>query len=322
MRRRLSRRPFGVGSDEAQRPSTPRVQLPGKSEVIFDGVDAPFQLRMNNERWLNPKDRIALQKFVTCEEQMSDEGAVARRADHEMDVRGPGGMSSHCREQLTRGTIIWNWITDGHDRSESIGTCRIGSEARPQVTLWLVPVLNVLQLIGSSLPNLYQCLRNGLPLGVSDMAAHHQRLARLLPKQDAVALREFALVTGIERAEDCRDTDAGTGYIVDRVDQHRNAQNVRQQDQLLAAFGTHLAGTGEKVDGLPPLALLHLRFADDRMQMADDDLYDLLQSGALRVTHAVDDVVRQFWKDSSVGAPWSLSVMTIICAPAQVGRRP
>jgi hypothetical protein len=69
-------------------------------------------------------------------------------------VCGPEGMSSHCREQLTRGTVIWNWITDRHDRSESIGPCNIRSEARPQVTLWLIPVLDVIQLIRRGLPNL------------------------------------------------------------------------------------------------------------------------------------------------------------------------
>ena len=100
-----------------------RTQLPGKSKVVFDGVDAPFQLGTNNERRLNPKNRIALQKFIAFEEQMSDEGAIARRADHEMNVRGSEGMSSHCREQLTRGTVIRNWIADRHDGSESIGAC-------------------------------------------------------------------------------------------------------------------------------------------------------------------------------------------------------
>ena len=72
-----SLRPLVVGSDEARRPSTPKVKLPGKSEVIFDGVDAPFQLGTNNERCLDPKNRIALQKFIALEEQMGDEGAIA-----------------------------------------------------------------------------------------------------------------------------------------------------------------------------------------------------------------------------------------------------
>jgi hypothetical protein len=59
-----------VRSDEARRPSTPRAQLPGKPEGIFDGVDIPFQLGTNNERGLNSKNRIAVQKFIAFEEQM------------------------------------------------------------------------------------------------------------------------------------------------------------------------------------------------------------------------------------------------------------
>ena len=146
-------------------------------------------------------------------------------------------MSSHCREQLTRGTVIWNWIAGRHDGSESIGTCHIGTKARPQVTLWLISVLDVIQLIGSSLPNLYQRVRDRLPLGVGDTTTHHQWRARLLPKQDTVALSELALMPGVERTEDCRVTDAWTRYMVDRVNEHRDAQNVREQDKLLAAFG-------------------------------------------------------------------------------------
>ena len=102
MRRRLFRRPFVVSSDEARRSVTPSVELPGKAEVIFDGASTILQLGANDEGRLNPKNRIALQKLIAFEKQMSDEGAIARRADHEMNVCGPEWMSSHCREQLTR----------------------------------------------------------------------------------------------------------------------------------------------------------------------------------------------------------------------------
>src|ERR1700730_989357 len=99
-----------------------------------------------------------------------------------MDVCGSERVSSHCREQLTGRAVIWNWIADRDDRSESIATRRIGPKACSQVTLWLILVLNVIQLIGCSLPNLYQRAGNGLPLGVRDTPTHHQRFARLLPK--------------------------------------------------------------------------------------------------------------------------------------------
>src|SRR6266436_788873 len=132
MRLRRLRRALVAGSDEARRPSTPTSTLPSKSEAIFDGVDAPFQLGTNNERCLDPKNRIALQKFIALEEQMGDEGAIARRADHEMNMRGSEGMASHCRQQLTRRTVIRNWIADRQDGLESVGSCGIGPKASPQ----------------------------------------------------------------------------------------------------------------------------------------------------------------------------------------------
>jgi hypothetical protein len=81
-------------------------------------------------------------------------------------------------------------------------------------------------------------------------------------------LSELALVPSIEWAEHGRVADAGT----------------------------HLAGAGEEVDGLPPFILRNSRLADDCMQMTDDNRHDLPQSGALRILHAIDDVARQLRK--------------------------
>ena len=117
---------------------------------------------------LTPKTASLPKKFIAFEEQMSDEGAKARRADHEVNMRGPERMTPHCLEQLTRGTIIRNRIADRHDGSEPIGPCPVGAKARPQVPLRLIPVLDVVQLIGSRLPNLDQRPCNWLALGVGE----------------------------------------------------------------------------------------------------------------------------------------------------------
>src|SRR5882672_7814430 len=190
-----------AGSNEARGP-TARLQFSDKTEMIFDGVGTRIQFGTNNQRALDAKDRVAFQVLIAFEEQMSDEGAKAGRTDHEMDVRGAKGMPSHSRQQLARGTVIRDRIADGQDGLESVETCRIGSKARPQVPLGLVLVLDVIQLIGRGLPDFDQRIRNRLPLGISDTAAHHQRLARLLAKQDTVSLREFTLLAGIERPKD------------------------------------------------------------------------------------------------------------------------
>src|SRR6266404_1772036 len=97
---------------------------------------------------------------------MGDEGTITGRTDHEMNVCRPERMSPHRRQQLAGGTVIGNWIADRHDSPESIATCRIGAETGPQVTLRLIAVLDVIQLIGSRLPNLYQSAGDRLPLRI------------------------------------------------------------------------------------------------------------------------------------------------------------
>src|SRR5258708_39571684 len=120
---------------------------------------------MNNKRRIDAKERIAFQILIACEEQVGDEGTKVRRADHEMNVRGTERMPSHSRQQSARGTVVRNWIADRHDGPESIGTCPVGAKARPQMTLWLIPVLDIIELIGSRLPNLDQRPAMGLPSG-------------------------------------------------------------------------------------------------------------------------------------------------------------
>src|SRR5258705_11935296 len=110
------------------------MKVPGKPKEVFDGVDTVLPFGTNNERRLNSKNRIALQIFITFDEQMSDEGAIARRADHEMNVRRPERMSSHRRQQLTGGTVIWDWITGRHDGSEPTGAHRPRGKASSQTT--------------------------------------------------------------------------------------------------------------------------------------------------------------------------------------------
>jgi len=41
--------------------------------------------------------------------------------------------------------------------------------------------------------------------------------------------------------------------MVDRVDQHRDAEHVGQQDELLAGIGAFLPGAGQEIDGVVPL---------------------------------------------------------------------
>ncbi len=43
--------------------------------------------------------------------------------------------------------------------------------------------------------------------------------------------------------------------VIDRIHEHRNAQGVSEQNELLACIAAHLTGTGQEVDGVLPLLL-------------------------------------------------------------------
>jgi hypothetical protein len=176
-----------------------RLSLIGKTEIIFDRVDAVHQPGTNDERWFDPEYRITPQIFIPIQEEMRDKGAISRRADHEVNMCRPERMAPHRREQLAGGTVIGNGIAHRHDGSEAIGTGRVSTKAGSQVTAGLIFVLNVVELIGRGLPNLDKRVRDRPSLGVRNAATHLQRVARLFPQKNALACRKLSLLSSVER---------------------------------------------------------------------------------------------------------------------------
>jgi hypothetical protein len=92
-----------------------------------------------------------------------------------------------------------------------------------------------------------------------------------------------SLGTGIERAEDGGVADAGT-CVVDRVSEHRDAQNIREEDNSWR-LSEHILPARVEVDGLRPFPCV--RFASLTVAcMPDDDFHDLrslaLSASAMR----------------------------------------
>jgi hypothetical protein len=68
--------------------------------------------------------------------------------------------------------------------------------------------------------------------------------------------------------------------------QHRDAQDVREQDKLLALVVCDVAGPREQVYPLEPLLLSEFHLADERVQVPDEALHDLPESLRLGVSEA------------------------------------
>src|SRR3954466_3065746 len=63
--------------------------------------------------------------------------------------------------------------------------------------------------------------------------------------------------------------------MIDRVDQHRHAERIREKDELLALVVAHLPGAGQKFDPLHPLLEARLDLPDERMKMTHERIADL-----------------------------------------------
>ncbi|MNP17857.1 hypothetical protein D3C76_1103010 [compost metagenome] len=76
--------------------------------------------------------------------------------------------------------------------------------------------------------------------------------------------------------------------MVDRVDQHRHAQGVREQDELLAYQAiARVAGVGQEADAFEPLLFGQLNLTDESVQVPDQALHDLFVARIRRVGEAV-----------------------------------
>jgi hypothetical protein len=83
--------------------------------------------------------------------------------------------------------------------------------------------------------------------------------------------------------------------VVDGLHQHRDAEHVGEQDELLPRAVALVAGGGEKRDRLRPLALGELDILDERVQVPNQRPQDLPAAITLPVRSVggwrADDVV-------------------------------
>ena len=76
--------------------------------------------------------------------------------------------------------------------------------------------------------------------------------------------------------------------VIDRVHQHRDAEDIRQQDELLPPVRAGMAGFGQELDGGEPFLLRRLDLLHGGVQVPHDHRHDLGQSGVLCGVVAAD----------------------------------
>ena len=113
------------------------------------------------------------------------------------------------------------------------------------------------------------------------------------PGRCAGGLRQHALpvlprgrVGNVERPEHGGLGGALRQRVCERVHQHREAERVGPEDELLAALVGDVAGGREHPDRLLPLSLCQSHLGGELVQMSSERLHDLAQPGVLAALEA------------------------------------
>jgi hypothetical protein len=145
--------------------------------------------------------------------------------------------------------------------------------------------LDVVQArLAVGLPDINGCAGQRLAGDVGDLARHEAgraggRTGNVGP------LRQLRRTLDEKGSEHRAFGRARRRAVVDRIDQHRQAQGVRQQDELLALVVALLSRGRQEADRGQPLGLRQLDFANEAVQMAHQGAHHLRQAGIAAVGH-------------------------------------
>ena len=90
--------------------------------------------------------------------------------------------------------------------------------------------------------------------------------------------------------------------MIDEVDEHREPECVREQDEFLAPIAAHPPDLGEKANARHQLRLGERLLDSELVQVADQAANQLTQPGIRAELHAVDDLLRQLTRGGDVSA--------------------
>ena len=152
-------------------------------------------------------------------------------------------------DHLADGTVDRNRIAARQNGAEAEAAVSIGDEARPRRRpLRLIGrLLRVIKAVIVGVPDVDRHAGERLAAEVGDPALHEHPLALQLGR-NVRAVRHHLVFPDIEGAEHGGLGGAFALPVVDRIDQHGNAEHVGEQDELLADRGAFLPGTGQKID--------------------------------------------------------------------------
>ena len=96
-------------------------------------------------------------------------------------------------------------------------------------------------------------------------------------RRHVAAVGEFRRIGDVERAFDRGRRRAAVEPVIEGIDQHADAHDVGEQDELLPLVVALLADAGEEIDRRRPFGLGRLDVAHEGVEVLDEGLHDLLE---------------------------------------------
>ncbi len=154
--------------------------------------------------------------------------------------------------------------------------------------------LQIVDAVGLRLPDVERRARDGLALDRQHPAADPDVLPlHGRPFAQVAAVSVLLRAVRKEGPEHGGFGRAGLGLVVDRHRHHRQAEDVGEQDELLALAVAFLPDRGEEPDRLEPFLLGELHVLRERVQVPDQAGHQLLDAGILDVFQPGDDRLGQ-----------------------------
>src|SRR4051812_20984987 len=129
----------------------------------------------------------------------------------------------------------------------------------------------------------HACQRFTIEVGHSALYEHP--LSGKLPG-NIRAVRHRLVLANVKRPKHRGLGGALAVAMIDGIDQHGNAEHVRQQNEFLPARAALLADAGQEIDRVTPFVESEIRLADEVMQRPDQFLHQEFDSRVRRLLEA------------------------------------
>jgi hypothetical protein len=229
-----------------------------------------------NQGVLDAEDRVLVEQFVAADEDVGDEGAVAGRGDHEVQVGGPVWAAPGGLEQVADRPVVGDGVIGGEEAPEAELAFLVGEEVGAAVDAAIV-VLHVVEAFLVGLPHLDAGAGDGLAGDVRDGALDPGRLAGGAAGHVAAVLDERGVLDE-EGAEHGGLGGVLVGLVVHGDGLHGDAEHVAEQHELLPVLGGDVADAGEELDRGVPLGLGEPHRAHVRVEVRHELLQQVLRA--------------------------------------------